>query len=122
MSLDEVTDLARRLVLPIVPRDEVSQFVTGKFLGALQKVRELPPPPPMSFIIPKDDQLLADKGVGATGGGGGQSEASEWQAAVGGQWTYHLNSHSDPKTSNSVQVQFQHGSGAVVKVFAVSSG
>ena len=116
MSLDEVTNLARRLVLPIVPREEVSQFVAGKFLVALQKVKELPPPSPMTFLLPKDD-VLADKGAGATGGAGGQNAASEWQAAVGGQWTYHLNSHSDPKTSDSVQVQFQHGSGAVVEVF-----
>jgi hypothetical protein len=112
MSLDEVTDLARKLVLPIVPREEVAQFVTGRFLTTLRTVRELPAPAPMQFLLPSDDDMLADKG-----GGGKSSGSSDWQAAVGGQWTYHMDRHSDPKTSDSVQVQFQHGSGAVVEIF-----
>ncbi len=113
MSLDAVTDLARKLVLPIVPREEVSEFVRGKFLSVLVRVRELPPLPTMHFTLPPEGGQQP-----APGAPGGQSaDASEWQAAVGGQWTYHMNNHGGPQTSNSVQVQFQHGSGALVEVF-----
>lgn len=116
MSLDEITDLAQSLVLSIVPRDEIRQFVTGKFLGALLKITELPGLPPMTFMLPRGADVLADRpAVG--GGGGAAAEASEWQAAVGGQWTYHMNHNASPQTSRSVQVQFQHGSGALVEVF-----
>ncbi len=118
MSLDAVTDMARNLVLPIVPREEVSQFVTGKFLSALVTVRELPPLPTMHFMLPPNEDLISDKRPGPSGGAGVQSAAaSDWQAAVGGQWTYHLKSHGDPQSSSSIQVQFQHGSGALVEVF-----
>lgn len=116
MSLDEITDLAQSLVLSIVPRDEISQFVRGKFLVALLKITELPGLPPMKFTLPSSENLLADKAAG-DGGGGAAAEASEWQAAVGGQWTYHMNHNASPQTSRSVQIQFQHGSGAVVEVF-----
>lgn len=117
MSLDAVTDMARNLVLPIVPREEVSQFVRGKFLSALVTVKELPGLPTMRFMLPPNEEPIADKRPGPAGGARGQSEASDWQAAVGGQWTYHLKSHGDPQSSSSVQVQFQHGSGALVEVF-----
>jgi hypothetical protein len=116
MSLDAVTDLARKLVLPIVPREEVSEFVRGKFLSVLVRVKELPPLPTMHFRLPPEGGQTP--APGPPGAAGGQSaDASEWQAAVGGQWTYHLNNHGGPQTSNSVQVQFQHGSGALVEVF-----
>ncbi len=115
MSLDQLTDLARPLVLPIVPRGEVRNFVGGAFLRALATITQLPPPPAQHFVLPQDDVRRLTTVPGSTGGAVPQAAASEWTAAAGGQWTYHLSSRN-PQTSNSAQVQFQRGSGAVSEV------
>lgn len=112
-TLDAITDRARTLVLPIVPREEVSAFVRGQFLAVLVQTRELPPLPVLPFTLPPDPltTVPGDPAASAT-----PDILKDWQAAVGGQWTYHIR-HTQPQTSTSLQVQFTHGSGAVQEVF-----
>lgn len=112
-TLDAITDRARSLVLPIVPREEVSTFVRGEFLAVLVQTRELPPLPVLPFTLPPDPLTTVPAAPGAS-----QTPdiLKDWQAAAGGQWTYHIH-HAGPQTSKSLQVQFTHGSGAVQEVF-----
>jgi len=115
-TLDAITDQARNLVLPIVPREEVSNFVQGQFLTLLVRTRELPPLPSMSFTLPPDRLTTSPVPGGAGPAQNTPDILKDWQAAVGGQWTYHIR-HGQPQTSSSLQVQFAHGSGAVQEVF-----
>jgi Domain of unknown function (DUF4157) len=112
-TLDDITDRARSLVLPIIPRSEVMNFVTGAWLRVLVTTTELPPLPSMTFQVPPESAISSP----TTPPGGQQSTPdvlSDWQVMAGGQWTYHLNSR-DP-ASTTVQVQFTKGSGAAQAV------
>lgn len=113
-TLDDITDRARSLVLPIIPRSEVMNFVTGAWLRVLVTTTELPPLRPMTFQIPPESGIPGT----TTPAPGGQPSTpdilSDWQVMAGGQWTYHLNSR-DP-ASTTVQVQFTKGSGAAQAV------
>ena len=118
-TLDDLTDQARGVVLPIIPREEVKNAILGRWLILLMQTTEIPGPDPFQFTIPPEGG--ADEGAGqggAAAGGNTPAILSDWNAAVGGQWAFHLNSRD--AASSTVQVQFTHGSGAVQEVFQFS--
>lgn len=113
-TLDEITDRARSLVLPIIPRSEVMDFITGAWLRVLVTTTELPPLPPTPIMVPRDSGLPGTN-VPPAGQPGTPDILKDWQVMVGGQWAFHLNSR-DP-ASSTVQVQFSKGSGPAQAVF-----
>ncbi|MEH1778478.1 MAG: DUF4157 domain-containing protein [Nostoc sp.] len=99
ITLDILTDLARTLVLPIIPRDEVAALVSGEWtrllLDALTHV-PLPLPPPIIIPLPPSAPDAPD--------------APDVQSTVGGQWTWHLNRTGS--VERTIQVSLQRGSEA----------
>ena len=94
-------------------RGRSERLCARQFLAVLVQTRELPPLPVLPFTLPPDPltTVPGDPAASAT-----PDILKDWQAAVGGQWTYHIR-HTQPQTSTSLQVQFTHGSGAVQEVF-----
>lgn len=107
ITVDELIEQARAMVISPVPRDEVAGVVRSVWsplvLGTLMRVP--PPPPPFNVPLPSPAE-------------GPAAADDDLQASLGFQWTWHA-SKSAPSEA-TVQVQLAQGSGAVQKVYAFS--
>jgi hypothetical protein len=106
-TLDDVIESARRLVLPIIPREEVAAVVNGMWLSlTLRALTTDPPPLPPPFIVPLRDVAIPPPAP---------EVPEQLQSAIGGQWTWHMDRRGP--VERSVQVQLQQGEGALQRIY-----
>jgi hypothetical protein len=106
VSLDDITETCRTLVLPIIPADKVSAIVWAEWSVLVRKALQAPLPPPPPFTISWDEP-------------GAKPESPDTPdklvAAVGWQGTWHVTHKA--AFENTVQVQLTQGDGAVTRVY-----
>lgn len=106
-TIDEVVDQARRLVLEIIPREDVAQVVDGVWLGLLVQAARLPPPLPPPFTFRLSDLDITPPAPAP-------ARERPLQPSVGLQGTWHMSRRGPAEAT--VQVQLQDPDGTVQRV------
>ena len=102
-TLDQIVELLRALVLPIIPRERIAGVVQAEWSRLVLRALRLPLPPPPPFTIALDVPLAA-------------AEAPEkLQSAIGWQGTWHL--RQSGRAEHTIQVQLTQGDGPIQRVY-----
>ncbi len=106
VTLDQITEQCRALVLPIIPRDKVAAIVGAEWSILVRKALQAPVPPPPPFTIAFDDPPARPEVP---------DKPDKLASAIGWQGTWHLVRKA--KFEHTIQVQLAQGDGSVQRIY-----